>query len=637
MSGQALAPTVAARGTRRRASSHDDFTLNGTPADGGDVGAEVSAGRRLGRYEIVRRLGGGAMGTVYLARDPRLHREVALKVPTDAVAADPALRARFLREARAAATLHHPNLCPVFDAGEADGRPFLAMAHLPGPDLSRARPGPLDPRAAAALVRDLADGMAHAHARGVIHRDLKPANVLLDAAGRPSVADFGLARIAGPAGELGDDAGSTVTTNPGAVLGTPAYMAPELLAGDAAAAGPKSDIYALGVMLYELLTGRRPFDGPPSEYLRRALTEDPPPPSRLRPGVPGELDHAWRRMTARDPGDRFAAMGAVRDALDAYLARTAAEAPGTRVDTASTAVGAARPAPRARPPWIAAAVAAVVVAALGVVTIVYRDASGVMQTMTVEVPGEVVELSGDGGEAAAGGPGGGAAGGDTGGATAAADDAAGDWTDLFNGRDLAGWKVGEAGVWAVRDGVLTAEFPADAEGKLAKATQSELRHDRGLGDGVLRVVARVNGAVGSGVTVRNLPSGVGGRQTEVNLSPNDPGWHGSLWSKVWPGPGVEETPSESIKVPPDAAAALSEAAAVNGEPDGWDVVEIRTAGTTVAATVNGVPAVSADLPDLPPRGFVGLLLQRRYHTNIGRVEFRSVRWKPAENATSPGE
>ncbi len=175
---------------------------------------------QVGRYRVVRLLGRGGMGAVFLAEDPELGRPVALKVPRLGPADGPQVLERFHREARAAATLHHPNICPVYDVGEVGGVPYLAMAFVEGKALSEVLRGgkPVPARRAAALVRKLALALQEAHARGVVHRDLKPANVMIDRRGEPVIMDFGLARLTSP--------GETRLTQDGSVLGTPAYMAP---------------------------------------------------------------------------------------------------------------------------------------------------------------------------------------------------------------------------------------------------------------------------------------------------------------------------------------------------------------------------------------------------------------------------
>ncbi len=238
---------------------------------------------QFGRYHVERKLGEGGMGAVYLAVDSQLARPVALKVPfLDGPDAE-MVRARFLQEARSAAALHHPNICPIHDLGEIDGVPYLTMTYMEGEPLSRrVGPGrPLPPREAAGLVRRIALALEYAHENGVIHRDLKPGNVLIDGGGEPVVMDFGLARR--------NDAGAHLTQT-GQVMGTPAYMPPEQLGGDVKAMGAACDVYSLGVVLFELLTGTPPFQGDLLSLSAQVLFDPPPRPSARRPGIDGRLD-----------------------------------------------------------------------------------------------------------------------------------------------------------------------------------------------------------------------------------------------------------------------------------------------------------------------------------------------------------
>jgi serine/threonine protein kinase len=296
------APPVGA--SNGRPATTADYAPPG-PADVAGPRGASGLPQKLGRYEIVRKIGEGGMGAVFLARDLQLNRDVALKVPRPE-----ADRVRFLREARAAAALTHPNICPVYDVGEIDGRTYLCMAYIRGEPLSRVvgRDRPLEPRRAATVVKKIALAMQHAHDAGIIHRDLKPHNVLLDARDEPIVMDFGLARLA-----------DQLITQPGEVMGTPAYMPPEQIDGEQTVVGPKSDIYSLGVVLFQLLTGSLPFTGGMPMLQVHILTEPAPAPSSRRPGLSPLLDQACLKAMEKKPGDRWPTMKALAEHLDAFL------------------------------------------------------------------------------------------------------------------------------------------------------------------------------------------------------------------------------------------------------------------------------------------------------------------------------
>lgn len=270
---------------------------------------------QFGRYRLEKLLGKGGMGAVYLAHDTQLDRRVALKVPRFGPDDDAGCE-RFLREARAAATLHHPNLCPVFDVGELDGVYYLTMAFIDGHPLSAYIRNDkfLPPTQAAWLVQTLALALQDAHDQGIIHRDLKPANIMIGRKKQPVVMDFGLARR--------EASGDERLTHSGAIMGTPAYMPPEQVNGDVAAMGPCCDIYSLGVILYELLTGRRPFDGPIGTLMARILTETPTPPSQLRPELDPALDAICLRALAKRPQNRYPSMREFAADLEAWQAGT---------------------------------------------------------------------------------------------------------------------------------------------------------------------------------------------------------------------------------------------------------------------------------------------------------------------------
>lgn len=270
-------------------------------------------------YRVLRRLGRGGMGDVYLARQAGTGRLVALKTPR--AGADLAELTRFRHEAELLARIQHVGIVPVYEVGEAGGRLFLAMEYCPGGNLADRLDGsPLPPRSAAIFSESLAQAVHAAHRTGVIHRDLKPANVLLysrseDAADldacAPKVSDFGLARGSS------DDFGLTQT---GVILGTPAYMAPEQAFGQGGPVGPAADIYALGVILYELLTGRPPFHGATAlETLDQLRSHDPVPPSRLQPTLPRDLDTICLKCLHKEPSRRYASANDLADDLRRYL------------------------------------------------------------------------------------------------------------------------------------------------------------------------------------------------------------------------------------------------------------------------------------------------------------------------------
>jgi predicted Ser/Thr protein kinase/mono/diheme cytochrome c family protein len=281
----------------------------------------------FGRYRIERLLGRGGMGSVYLAHDTQLDRRVALKVLRFRADDSPQARDRFFREARAAATLEHPNICPVFDVGTSDGIPYLTMAYIEGMPLTEfTRDGQrLPPKQVAILVGKLALALAEAHQRGIIHRDIKPSNVMLNRRQEPILMDFGLARMA-----TADD---ERLTRDGQALGTPAYMPPEQVNGQVEAMGPGCDIYSLGALLYEMLTGRTPFRGTVAEIMAAVLREEPRRPSTLRPGLDPRLDAICSKALAKKIADRYASMTELSAALEDYVQAGAAPPDGLQSTT----------------------------------------------------------------------------------------------------------------------------------------------------------------------------------------------------------------------------------------------------------------------------------------------------------------
>ena len=330
---------------------------------------------RNGRYRVVRRLGAGGMGTVYLAEDPNLRRPVAIKVPRLAASLEnrTAARQRFLREARAAAAVRHAHICPIHDVGEQTGTPFVVMSYIEGETLSERlkRDGRFaDPRAAVALAVQIAEGLAAIHAKGIIHRDLKPGNVLIDRHGAAYVTDFGLARWEDDAEQL---------TTEGAVMGTPPYMAPEQATGGQVFGPPTSrtDVYSLGTMLYQMLTGSTPFgERSSASVLYCIIHEDPPPPRQRRADLDPALEAIVLKAMARRPEDRYADGGELAAALDCWQQGAADQAPTLTLPPPAPARPDIEPAPRStRSRWrrwswrLGAALAAC--ALLGILVIQY--------------------------------------------------------------------------------------------------------------------------------------------------------------------------------------------------------------------------------------------------------------------------
>jgi serine/threonine-protein kinase len=269
--------------------------------------------RPFGNYELLEELGRGGMGVVYKARQRNPERLVALKLILRSDTASPEDRARFRAEAEAAARLEgHPHIVPVHEVGELDGQPYFSMKYVEGTTLARlVRANPLPPRDAARLVAAIARAVHYAHERGILHRDLKPSNVLVDLQGEPHVTDFGLAKRV---------EGGESLTRTGAILGTPSYMPPEQAGRGRGPLGPTSDIYSLGAILYELLTGRPPFQAAtPLDTLMLVLDQDVVPPRLLNPKVDRELEVICLKCLQKPADLRYATAAELADDLDRFL------------------------------------------------------------------------------------------------------------------------------------------------------------------------------------------------------------------------------------------------------------------------------------------------------------------------------
>lgn len=299
-------------------------------------------GSEFGRYRLQECLGQGAMGAVYKAHDTQLDRVVAIKIPKFDTATGPDLLERFYREARSAATLSHAGICPVHDVGEIDGTHYISMGYIEGrPLTSFIRPDkPLQIKQAVNVVRKLAAALDEAHQHGVVHRDLKPDNVMVDKRSNPVIMDFGLAYRTASAGD-------SRMTQGGQIIGTPAYMSPEQVDADVEVMGPRSDVYSLGIILYELVTGHVPYEGSVARVLAQVIQGNPKPPSEWRSSLRPELEAICLKMMAANPDDRYASMADVSKALTAYLKRQPASDDSVAEATA-TVPAVTKPAPRPR-------------------------------------------------------------------------------------------------------------------------------------------------------------------------------------------------------------------------------------------------------------------------------------------------
>jgi TolB-like protein len=299
----------------------------------------LAAGTRLGRYEIRSKIGAGGMGEVYLAEDTQLGRRVAIKLLPPETISDEHAQKRLVREARAAATLDHPNICSVYEVGEADGRSFIAMQYLEGETLdARIKGKPLELKESLNIAAQVADALAEAHTHGIIHRDIKPGNIMITSRGQAKVMDFGLARVIAGAVE-GEAETQSLLTTPGTIIGTMPYMSPEQVRGEVL--DGRSDIFSFGVVLYEMLSGRQPFaNASMAATISAILNEEPPPLLRYAPDVPEELQRIARKCLEKDRSLRYQQAAEVqidlqrlkRDSESAHVALSAKPEAKTETD-----------------------------------------------------------------------------------------------------------------------------------------------------------------------------------------------------------------------------------------------------------------------------------------------------------------
>jgi serine/threonine protein kinase len=315
----AMTQAEGSLGFRPGAGDTEAFAATQAEPSGCEDVPLLQASTTFGRYQIVRMLGRGAMGAVYLGYDTELHRHVAIKTPSlghSSIAIE-----RFFREARAAAQLRSPYLCPIYDVGKVGGIHYLSMAFIDGVPLTKVI---MQRRLqtvgdVVTIVSKIARGLQKAHEAGIVHRDLKPDNIMVDLDGEPIVLDFGLARRV-------DD--NSQVTLAGVIVGTPAFMSPEQVDGDPAKIGPSTDIYSLGIVLYQMLTGDLPFKGSLTSILQQIGTKQPAKPSalNLNIGEDSPLEQICLKMVSKSPRDRFANMAEVAAALES-LAGKVSEAP----------------------------------------------------------------------------------------------------------------------------------------------------------------------------------------------------------------------------------------------------------------------------------------------------------------------
>jgi serine/threonine-protein kinase len=309
--------------------------------------AALEPGSLLAHYRILEKLGGGGQGTTYKAEDTRLSRPVVIKILHPDLAGSEGARRRFEREACLCSALDNPNICAIYDVGEAGGLAYIVMQYVEGPTLRQLMPGrPLDVLSAVSIAIQVADGLAVAHSRGIVHRDIKPSNIVVQPGGQAKLLDFGLAKMLEPDGRDPAQRADEAATEVGVPYGSMGYGSPEQAQG--ARVDHRSDIFSLGVVLYEMLTGQRAFRGRyPIEVLHAVIHEMPKPVIQINPRVPPAVEEIVERALAKDPADRYQTMAALRDDLKAVRRRLSPE-PGT---VPAEAVARLRRRRRARATW----------------------------------------------------------------------------------------------------------------------------------------------------------------------------------------------------------------------------------------------------------------------------------------------
>ncbi len=585
------------------------------------------------------------MGKVYLAHDTQLDREVALKTPSFRSDRNEDMIARFYREARSAARIHHRNICPIFDVGEIDGHHFISMGFIQGRSLADViLPEKLPPtRTSAILVHRLATALAEAHRHNVVHRDLKPANIMIDQKREPVVMDFGLARQT--------DVESRVTQS-GMVIGTPAYMSPEQLSGNPGDIGPSVDIYALGVILYELLTGRLPFTGGIAQVIQQIMHDAPTPPNELRPEVDARLVAICGKMMAKSRLERYQSMDDVAAELKNYLMQNkkpaqtgrqesqAASVQGGVTQTSETrALNAffATEAPQQVPPQaepgehasrkpsaqslpqaapahlgrartsrsrrrrsnagkrklIAAGVAAGLVLSMCAVYFLTRATRGTdaVETAAKEPKLEAEQLDNQPAETV--GP-------EQGKRKAAGRNSpqTESYRVLFNGRDLNGWTVKGNPAWVVRDGILVARKTQRPGWLMSEAEYQDFE---------LELEYQLSSGGNSGVFLRAWPNGnvTGGDFHEIQLHDDTAPSHKTLDGLGSNGSLYGQIAASPVLRPP---------------PNQWHRLRISLVGEQLKVWVNGRQVLDGKLPPSKQSGgHIGLQLHR------SRVEFRNIR------------